>query len=415
MPQQWPTPPEPASLEIELQPPRLLLEHYLGTLPPEVQLPEDRTAELRAELAKVADLLPEARKLAELRRGRHAVTYAPDFISTLMPHLDDTRAVARLLHCDAILRAQDHDIDGAFLSGRAVLNTGRSLHDEPGNISQLVRLACQAIAIRSWERTLAQGQPSDGELAPAQEVLELEATVNIVLLMFRGERASMHGLMEALENGQVKVSQLLAAPGGAPGPAILDYVGAMTYKSNHAWILRYMNEMVELAKLPPEQREPRIQLQEATLRAGAPLIARLVLPATSKLADAAQRNLALAHCAVVAIAAERYRRRHSAWPPAPGALVTANFLTEVPTDPYDGQPLRYRVLPDGLVIYAVGPDGLDNQGVMNRQNYQEKNTDLGFRLWNTNQRRQPPFELLPLPKEDDPLAPLDDQPAGDKP
>jgi hypothetical protein len=59
----------------------------------------------------------------------------------------------------------------------------------------------------------------------------------------------------------------------------------------------------------------------------------------------------------------------------------------VPTDPFDGQPMRYRRTADGIVIYAVGPDGVDNQGALDRTGRTPDGTDLGFQLWDVAKRR----------------------------
>ena len=61
-------------------------------------------------------------------------------------------------------------------------------------------------------------------------------------------------------------------------------------------------------------------------------------------------------CAIVAVALERYRRAHARWPETLAAL-TPSPLREVPLDPYDGAPLRYHHRDDGVIVYALGPDG----------------------------------------------------------
>jgi hypothetical protein len=70
----------------------------------------------------------------------------------------------------------------------------------------------------------------------------------------------------------------------------------------------------------------------------------------------------------------------------------------VPVDPYDGQPLRYKLKQDGVVIYSVGHDGVDNGGNINRDRNLDVGVDQGFSLWNVGARRQPP---LPVPPADD--------------
>jgi hypothetical protein len=66
-----------------------------------------------------------------------------------------------------------------------------------------------------------------------------------------------------------------------------------------------------------------------------------------------------------------------------------DLLRAVPTDPFDGRPLRYRRDPEGAVVYSVGPDGKDNGGSLADLNRDKDGTDVGFRLWDPGRRHQP--------------------------
>jgi len=75
------------------------------------------------------------------------------------------------------------------------------------------------------------------------------------------------------------------------------------------------------------------------------------------LAREAARRLAM-----TAITLKRYQLRHGAWPADLKALVP-EVLSEVPKDPVDGQPLRYRPNADGtFLLYSIGSDGKDDGG-----------------------------------------------------
>jgi hypothetical protein len=70
------------------------------------------------------------------------------------------------------------------------------------------------------------------------------------------------------------------------------------------------------------------------------------------------------------------------------------YLTAVPRDPVDGQPLRLARRPDGIVIYSIGLDGKDDGGVVAAEN-KGNPSDIGIRLWDIAQRRQPPLPPKP--------------------
>ena len=68
----------------------------------------------------------------------------------------------------------------------------------------------------------------------------------------------------------------------------------------------------------------------------------------------------------------------------------AQFIAAIPDDPYTGDPIIYRRLADGVVIYSVGLDGKDDGGNVDVVNVSEPGTDIGIRLWDPAKRRQPP-------------------------
>lgn len=65
---------------------------------------------------------------------------------------------------------------------------------------------------------------------------------------------------------------------------------------------------------------------------------------------------------IAAIALKRYQLRRGTWPAELKALVP-EFLSEIPKDPVDGQPLRYRRNTDGtFLLYSIGSDYKDDGG-----------------------------------------------------
>jgi hypothetical protein len=63
-----------------------------------------------------------------------------------------------------------------------------------------------------------------------------------------------------------------------------------------------------------------------------------------------------------AIALKRFELEHGSYPTNLDLLVP-KFISALPRDPVDGQPLRYRLLPDGAFrLYSVGENGADDGG-----------------------------------------------------
>jgi hypothetical protein len=407
LPTPWPPArPAPADAADGAAPPvppgqQVYIENDLADLPPDVQLDEALLRDLRDSFKGTEKALAEARKLPAFRDGRYPLTWSKDIISTLI-NSQDARAAANLMRLQAVLLAQEGKADQALEATRGVLVAGRSVGDEPLMISMLIRVACTAIAISSLERVLAQGEPSADELKKMQELLEAEAAEPLLLNATRGERASMHQLMIVLKTREIKPS-VAVGPGGNQGfNFAFDLAGPTLARTSHARMLRLLTEMVEITKLPPEEQAEPMQALEQKVkqaRVNYDVLIALLMPAMFKVSQAYQRDQAMLRCAIVAVAAERYRRDHGGWPAKLDELVQGGYLKEVPKDPYDGQLLRYKRMPDGVVVYSVGPDKQDDGGARNRSNPLTKGTDYPFRLWDVNRRRQPPAEVLPQPSE----------------
>ena len=396
MPEKWPAWDQPRPAE-EAEAQRALVESF-QELEPQRQLSKEQTEALKTELKRAADARTEARKLADRPQGRFPINYSADFVGTLLPDVQGTREVAQLLGYDAMLRAQEGDADGSLTSCRAILNTGRAIGDEPLIISQLVRIALRLVAVRKIERTLAQGQPSEDALKQMQQLLEQEEPENLLLIAMRGERGGDDRLMEALQTGKVRASgqdimKIAGLSGGNRQPTWterLDLRLPATIKSQRAAMLRYMTQAVEAAKLPPEQQQQAIEKLEATAK-DQPTLVRLFAPALAQFTNAARRGQVELRCTLAAVAAERYRREKGQWPESLEALRNGHYMKQIPTDVFDGEPLRMRRLEDGLVIYSIGPDGQDNLGHIDLMRPVGEGTDLGFRLWDVAKRRQPPL------------------------
>ena len=56
---------------------------------------------------------------------------------------------------------------------------------------------------------------------------------------------------------------------------------------------------------------------------------------------------------------------------------------------------------EGVTIYSVGLDRVDNQGAINHAAlYTTPGIDVGFRLWDVPNRRGPPLPLVTLDAKD---------------
>src|SRR5262249_49441807 len=153
---------------------------------------------------------------------------------------------------EAMVRAQEGQVGEALAMGRAILVVGRSVGDEPGLMPAYARLNSQRYAIRSIERTLAQGTPAPDDLRTTQDLLEDEARQPLLLTALRGDRAATK---RAADAGYVP-SDDPSRKGGVGG--LVGRLGAARRgRSALAGLLHKETECIEIAKLPiEEQRQP---------------------------------------------------------------------------------------------------------------------------------------------------------------
>jgi hypothetical protein len=307
--------------------------------------------------------------------------------------------VARLLEYDAWLRAHLGDGDGALRSCQAIVNAGRSIGDEPLAISQLIRIASRGVAVRQVERTLALSQPSEPALLALQQLLEKEQEHPMLLTALKGERAMGEATMQAILDGKLKTAGLFDRELATEGK-LLTMIPRYVIQSRID-LLRHNTECVEIARLPADRQPAEFAKWEAKAR-DLPRLAKLLCPSMSRIAVSCGRSQAQLASAAAALAAERYRLKHGHWPAAVQELAAAGFLREVPLDPFGGKPLRVGTFDGGIVLYSVGADGVDHGGTLpgkrpDGRPLDEKETDVGLRLWDVTKRRQaPPQPPLPL-------------------
>jgi hypothetical protein len=157
-----------------------------------------------------------------------------------------------------------------------------------------------------------------------------------------------------------------------------------------------MTQCIDASRLPVHEQPAAFGAIKMPPADSPHKLTRMLFPSYELISNAFWRHTAEARSAVVGIACERFRQKHNRWPNDLAEL-TPSFITAIPLDPYDGTPLKYKKLDDGIVVYSGGK--LRSNSV--RPELPE-GIDIGFRLWNPDQRRLPPLPD-PLPPEGEPV------------
>ena len=105
------------------------------------------------------------------------------------------------------------------------------------------------------------------------------------------------------------------------------------------------------------------------------LMARILLPALTRVATRAATAQTAFNQAAIACALERYRLANGHFPEKLEALAP-HFISPLPDDVLTGEPYKYRLREDGrFVLYSVGWDEKDDGGVPGKRLFDEEKGD----------------------------------------
>jgi hypothetical protein len=363
--------------------------------PPFARYSVEQIAIIEKALDKSREKLQSSHKLKDMPRGYLPVADPEDLNAVAGREHIAALQVVNWLKWDAILLAHQAKYQQAAESCQAIRNVARSMEEGQGYLVLAIQSNCYGWGVsETLERVLAQGQVPTETLLILQKDLENDAKENFFLRAVRGERIYSHVLFESVRDGKLPPDQIRGLDTGkwsfwwhSKFPA--------TYLHDYPEYLRQMNQLVEIAKLPSHELSKPIATHAATAKIGSPFT-NMVL--TSRLAENIQ-GLSSLRSTMAAIASERYRMARGNWPQSLDVLVQEKYLAEAPLDPVDGKPLRFRVTNDGIVIYSIGLNGIDEQGNMRRHGFIGASDDMGFRLWDERFRGQPPVAPVELKKK----------------
>ncbi len=367
------------------------LDRYFP-IAPNIRLSSTATRKLDEELQALEPALAVAMRLERLPRGRFSHASPQDDVKILLKAQVQLPRVAVLLYHEVLRQMQAGRTNEAVRACLAGLNLARAIGDEPNAVSQTIRIRCTLLACRAAQRLLGQAVLDLSDLQRLQQAFAAEIAPNLVHIGLQGEQALRHALLEAIEAGDKPTTALLNGNLSEP-PWTMKFLTELDrgdVLAIHPHYFTLMAPRVEASLLPLHEQEKANRALDAACRAvptNLGLVMTLV-PWVRTYSQTCVYHHAVLRCLTAALAAESYHRAHGSWPASLESL-----LTQLPAgaslDPFDGRPLRFKHLADGLVIYTLGPDHRDNGGRLDPANLNRRGTDVGIRLWDVAQRGVP--------------------------
>ena len=338
----------------------------------------DKIQPARDFLEPYRDLLGELSVLRDMVTGRFEVTYDPTvqgILSAMLPKLSTLRTAAKLEYLHGVLEHIDGAFAGATDSARVQLAFGATLNEHPTLIGRLVQMAVDALDVRALENLLRVGELDDKTLHEFVRIIRQRKEGITMRWVFLGERAYFLAICDELVDSTIRqtLDTMPEVAIFASTPDVLIRANQMRGVEMLTW---FVDAGDDPAKLAAASQKFESETGKLTWMHG---VVKLVMPSLSRAVTLHLRSLAQFDCTIAVLAAERYRLATGKMPESLDALVPT-YLDEVPTDPFDGEPMRFAKTDEGIVIYSVHENFNDDGGIVTTQKDKPRYLDIGFRL-----------------------------------
>lgn len=328
--------------------------------------------QLRQAVQHRQDILQRVHRAAKLPFCAFNRNYAQG-ASLMLPEYARMRAGVRMLTAESTLLLADGKPLDAIQNQTQGFHMAQHAEADPIIIANLVAIALDAITLRGMERVLyAAGEQPGVAQAVEQSVAQnwmphslkygmggefVMATVEIERMRKAGP-GSLKDLGGALEDGFKGQAQRFGLQQSANWQKFLN--------NNESVLLREIKQTALTVDLPFWEAHPPLKAAEARLEGKKDdsnyVLTGIFLPVFTQAETKQAQNRAQAAVTRTAALVLAWKQRHGTFP---NTLQQA--VTEVPADPFDGKPLRYRHEGKGFVVYSVGETGKFDGGTPARK------------------------------------------------
>jgi hypothetical protein len=351
--------------------------------------PQTAAKDILLALSKFDPVIERLRTDSTLPDSRFPLTYdQPDKAAILLPHLAALKRQSLVLQLRSLAELDNGQPGKALADIHLILRLADAVHSEPFIISQLVRTAIFNIALQPIWEGVASRQWSDQQLAILGADLADWDFLSDYGKVLRSETGFHDAYIQFLREHPDQVVFIMGNYGydnrsdsraGTSRSEAIAGAAASCHLVPSGWF--YQNELgatravVNLC-VPVIDTQQRTVAFDLLRQANATLenermhptpfnfMENLLLPALGNLAEKFVRAQTYADLARIAIALERYRLAHGAFPESPDVL-SPQFISELPHDVINGQPMKYRREINGqFVLYSVGWNETDDGGVV---------------------------------------------------
>ena len=291
----------------------------------------------------------------DLRRG----------VETPFPHLGKVKNAVQLIELAGLLHAENRDGRQAANDVSTALAVARSLAMEPAMISQAVRVGIVHRAVEAWEQTANRASLPGPALSKLQKVFEKMEDYDSRGEGFTRGLAAERVIWRSLLGTPQKLAELVSSdavleiPAELRGPLIAFLQKGGNLKEEEQFFEHTFQQLMAARKEAfPDRLKADGVIGHGVSEAAQKklLFMRVLLPGFAGSAAREAEGLANLRLGQTAVALEQFRAANGNRYPAALSELAPQYLAVIPTDPFDGQPMRYGTKGLGYVLYSIGPD-----------------------------------------------------------
>lgn len=301
-----------------------------------------------------------------LMAGNPFVMGAYDVVSAT---LGDYRRLLRGLALRARWRAWQGDLAGACADSLLLQRAGWHLEGQGLLIEQLVGIAIEAMAQDTMLMILDRADAPAHLLQRMQEEIEAHVRRQETVVTLMAERIVWYDYIQRTftDDGQGDGRPLRGALPLVAGGWKDGIRGLMTFSyPGRRQMTRMIDELYDEIELSLKQTPWQVGHNDKGSRlrevAADSFLLSLLVDSHVRLGHQVWRVKTGRDAVATILAVLRYKKDKGVCPEGLDVLLTEGYASEIPVDPYSGQPSAYRKTDDGFVLYSWGENRRDDGG-----------------------------------------------------
>jgi hypothetical protein len=324
----------------------------------------------------LADAQPTITKLDEAQRKRRCVFISGMCCDSLYPHGSASRGFARLA-CIQLYHARlKGNFDEAEQAVHRTLRLSRDLRPRGTIIMQLISYTLDGMVLKGV-----------ADFTLGQQGLTAKDCDRLVALLSEHEQEGVSALDEGVRMEYVLARTTLEAlqtgqmAAGMFGKEVEQQVKQANWQVEISALNAAFAAAITLVAAPYDQThaDQWSKVEVPKIRARNAVLTPSLLPAIDAIMGAHARTRASLAGIECLMAVRRYQLTHGSPPDNLDVAVREAGLKAVPTDPYSGEPMHYKVIDGKPVVYSVGSDRKDDGGTVD-WNFGQQPGDFIFRI-----------------------------------